>query len=237
MRINGVNKTAQSPGQAGMVQKEDAVSKSIRKQIANKQKELQNLSSNQEMEMEEKSKKRQEIMQEINDLNNQLRQHQMEQRREAMNAERKQEKGASADDFGGSSRKSGTKGTGGMSKAGMKAMISADAALSQAQVQGSTATGMENRAAILKTEIKLDSSRGADVSKKKEELAEVEDKAAKAEASQLGTLNSANEELKKAQEAGPDEEKDKNSEKADREQEEKEKAEHMPQYPSINIYL
>ena len=92
MRINGVNKTAQSPGQAGMVQKEDAVSKSIRKQIANKQKELQNLSSNQEMEMEEKSKKRQEIMQEINDLNNQLRQHQMEQRREAMNAERKQEK-------------------------------------------------------------------------------------------------------------------------------------------------
>lgn len=172
-------------------------------------------------------------MQEINDLNNQLRQHQMEQRREAMNAERKQEKGASADDF--SSRKSGAKGTGGMSKAGMKAMISADAALSQAQVQGSTATGMENRAAILKTEIKLDSSRGADVSKKKEELAEVEEKAAKAEASQLGTLNSANEEMKKAQEAGPDEEKDKNSEKADREQEEK--AEHMPQYPSINIYL
>ena len=63
----------------------------------------------------------------------------------------------------------------------------------------------------------------------------MEEKAAKAEASQLGTLNSANEEMKKAQEAGPDEEKDKNSEKADREQEEK--AEHMPQYPSINIYL
>lgn len=214
MRINSVNGTNQRPGQAGPMQKEDAVSKSIQKQIANKQKELQNLSSNQDMDMEAKSKKRQEIMQEISDLNNQLRQHQIEQRREAANAGKNQEKGSSMDDFiGGSRKKSGAKGTS-MSQAGMKAMISADAALNQAQAQGSAANEMENRAAILKTEIKLDGGRGADVSHKKEELAELEEKARNAAEASAETLGNANEEIKNAQEADSDTEQTDEEKKA-----------------------
>lgn len=48
--------------------------------------------------MEEKLKKRQQMNQEINNLNNQLRQHQMEQRKEKLEA-----KSSSADDALGSS--------------------------------------------------------------------------------------------------------------------------------------
>ena len=49
----------------------DSVSKNIQNQIANAQKELQELSSNKEMSIEEKMNRRQEIQQQITDLNNQ----------------------------------------------------------------------------------------------------------------------------------------------------------------------
>jgi hypothetical protein len=61
------------------------------------------------MSLEDKMKKRQEIQQEIADLNNQLRQHQIEQRKE------QQSKGLSMDDMLGGNRtvaKSGNKGSG-----------------------------------------------------------------------------------------------------------------------------
>ena len=69
-------------GQMGMNQTTDSYSRNIQNQIANAQKQLQELSSNKDMTLEEKMNKRQEIQQQINDLNVQLRQHQMEQRRE-----------------------------------------------------------------------------------------------------------------------------------------------------------
>ena len=65
----------------GMTQGNDSVSKNIQNQIANAQQKLQDLSSNEEMSLEDKMKKRQEIQQEINNLNQQLRQHQIEQRK------------------------------------------------------------------------------------------------------------------------------------------------------------
>ena len=65
-----------------MTQGNDSVSKNIQNQIANAQQKLQDLSSNEEMSLEDKMKKRQEIQQEINNLNQQLRQHQIEQRKE-----------------------------------------------------------------------------------------------------------------------------------------------------------
>lgn len=91
----------------------------------------------------------------------------------------------------------------------MKAMISADSAMAQAQVQGSVATKMEGRAGVLESEIKLDSARGDDVEAKKEELAEVEQKAVQAESAQMNTLATANKELEEAAKA------DQQTEKAD----------------------
>ena len=80
MRINGFSGTNTQTGTMGMTQGNDPVSKNIQNQIANAQQKLQDLSSNEEMSLEDKMKKHQEIQQEINNLNQQLRQHQIEQR-------------------------------------------------------------------------------------------------------------------------------------------------------------
>ena len=98
MTINGISGANTQAAQIGMNQAMDSYSKNIQNQIANAQKQLQELSSNEEMTLEEKMKKRQEIQQQISDLNMQLRQHQIEQRKE------QQSKGASMDDMLGGNR-------------------------------------------------------------------------------------------------------------------------------------
>ena len=206
MKINDLNGVNTLTGGMNRQMATDSMSKNIQNQIANAQKALQELSANKEMSIEEKMKKRQEIQQQINDLNNQLRQHQIEQRKE------QQAKKTSMEDMLGGGRRTAPKGGKqgvGLSQASMKAMISADSAMAQAQVQGSVATKMEGRAGVLESEIKLDSARGDDVEAKKEELAEVEQKAVQAVSAQMNTLAIANKELEEAAKA------DQQTEKAD----------------------
>ena len=216
MKINGLNGTNTQTGGSNMMQSNDSVSKNIQNQISNAQKQLQELSANKEMSIEEKMKKRQEIQQQIADLNNQLRQHQIEQRKE------QQAKKSSMDDMLGGNRKvspnAGSQ-SNGLSQASMKAMISADSAIAQSRVQGSVAKKMDGRAGVLEAEIKLDLARGGDVTKKKEELAEVQQKAVVAEVAQMDTLTDANRELEEAaksnQQAEKTDDKDKKTDKKD----------------------
>ena len=106
MTINGINGANTQIGQMGMNQATDSYSRNIQNQIADAQKQLQELSSNKDMSQEEKMNKRQELQQQISDLNVQLRQHQMEQRRE------KQQKQSSFDDMIGGKQETGTADTG-----------------------------------------------------------------------------------------------------------------------------
>ncbi|MCI9079926.1 MAG: hypothetical protein HFH68_13585 [Lachnospiraceae bacterium] len=183
MTINRTSAANTQTVQMGMNQTMDSYSKNIQNQIANAQKQLQELSSNEEMTLEEKMKKRQEIQQQISSLNMQLRQHQAEQRKE-----KQQAKGSSMDDMlGGTGTKAGGKSTG-LSQAGMTAIISADTSIKQAKVQGSVATKMQGRADVLKAEIKQSGSTEA----KEAELADFEQKAVNATASQMNTLADAN---------------------------------------------
>ena len=228
MKINGINGANTQIGGMNMMQSNDSVSKNLQSQIANAQKQLQELSANKEMSLEEKMKKRQEIQQQIADLNNQLRQHQIEQRKE------QQAKKSSMNDMLGGSKqaapKAGNQGTGlsqqCMNASTMRAMISADSAMAQAKVQGSVATKMEGRAGVLEAEIKLDQARGGDAEKKKEELAEVQQKAVQAESAQMNTLADANKELEAAakadQQAEKTDDKDKKTDKKDAVSNEKE---------------
>ncbi len=190
MTISGINGGNLQAGQSGSAQAMDSYSRNIQKQIMNAQKQLQELSSNEKMSSEEKMKKRQELQQQINDLNMQLKQHQMEQRRE-----KQQEK----------QQKTGS----------MEAMISADSSMKQSKVQGSVATRMKDRAGVLESEIKLDSIGGQGASKKKEELADVEQKAMQATASQMSTLADANRTLKEAATADKKEERAEEDEKTE----------------------
>ncbi len=197
MTINGINGANTQMGQMGMNQATDSYSRNIQNQIANAQKQLQELSSNEDMTLEEKMKKRQEIQQQISDLYMQLRQHQMEQRRE-----KQQAKGSSMDDMLGGT-KSGTTGneSSGLSQASMTAMISAGTSMKQAKVQGSVTKKMEGRAGVLESEIKQDQARGNDTQKKEEELADVQQKAQAATLSQLSTLADASKTMEEAAKA------------------------------------
>ena len=203
MRIgmNGTN--AQAGIQVGRINKSmemDSFSKSIQNQISNAQKQLQELSENKDMSMEEKMKRRQEIQQQITNLNNQLRQHQMEQRKEkqeqaAKNAEKKE------------SAKNENKGEG-LSQASMTAIISADAAMSQAKVHGSVETRMEGRVGVLEAEIKLDSANGGNVEANQKELVKVQQKADAAGVLQTDMLASVSKNIEEAAKADAKEDTD-----------------------------
>ncbi|WWR15281.1 FlxA-like family protein [Lachnospiraceae bacterium JLR.KK008] len=207
MKINGINGADTQMGRMGMNKATDSYSRSIQNQIANAQKQLQELSSNEDISLEEKMKKRQEIQQKISDMNMQLRQHQMEQRKE-----KQQAKGSSVDNmFGGTGNAGNTKAgnkSAGLSQASMTAMISADSSVKQAKVQGSVATKMEGRSGILQSEIKLDQTRGGDTQKKEEELAKVEQKAQAASSAQLSALADAGKAMEEAAKTDSREEKD-----------------------------
>ena len=186
MTISNVNGISFQAANSGGSAATDSVSKSLQNQIANAQKQLQDLAASPEMTPEDKMKRRQEIQQEITALNQQLRQHQIDQRKEQQ-AKKAEKTETTAN---------------GLSKDSMQAMISAESAMKQAKVQGSVATKMEGRAGILKAEIKQDAARGGDVEKKQKELAdtlaEVEQKAQAADAAQLTTLARANQEIEGA---------------------------------------
>lgn len=203
MEISSINGANAQIGQMGMNQATDSYSRNIQNQIADAQKQLQELSSNEDMTLEEKMKKRQEIQQQISDLNVQLRQHQMEQRRE-----KQQAKGSSMDDMLGgtgntSSAKAENKSTG-ISQASMTALISADSSMKQAKVQGNVTSRFEGRAGVLEIEIKLDESRAvnglsANTEGKKAELVEVEQKAMDVTAAQMETLGEVNQSIEEAE--------------------------------------
>lgn len=194
MKISGTTQMAPQAGNRENAQSMDSVTKNIQRQISNAQKQLQELSSNEEMSMEEKMNKRQEIQKQITELNNQLRQHQIEQRKE-----KQQGRKSSMEDMLGGAPKAGTKkdtaqGTG-MSQTGMQAIISGGSAIKQAKVQGNAAAEMECRAGVLETEIKQDAALGGDTKAKQEELAKAEQTAARAAASQINTLKETNREM------------------------------------------
>ncbi len=196
MRIEGTSGIS-GGRQPSMAQGADAESKNIQSQIKRLEQELQKLSENEDMSMEDKMKKRQEIQQEISALNIQLRQHQIAQRRE----ERQNKRSSMDDMLGGTPKAHGQAKNdqgAGLSQGSMKAMISADSSMKQAEVQGNVSAGMEGRARVLKAEIKQDEGRGSSTEAKKEELARTEQAAMQAEASQINTLGKANAAMEEA---------------------------------------
>ena len=180
----------------------DAYSKSLQKQIMETQKQLQELSGNEEMTSEMKMKKRQELQKQISDLNMQLRQHQMEERRKAQ--QEKQEKQAQR-----KPQKDKDDEADGLSKGSMRAMISAEGSLKLAKQQCSKANELQNGADIKRSEIMLDGGSStrtagdsAAVSSKWDDVEDMEQKAKAATASQMSFLAKAQDEVSKAAEAG-----------------------------------
>ena len=201
--VKSVQGTGFQVGQSGIYQGGDPVSKQIQRQIADAKKQLTDIASNKEMGMEEKAKKRQELQKLIGDLNNQLRQHQIEQRRAAVNQEgNKEKKDSSLEEMLGKSKKNRDKKEGdkkqGFSEARMEAIISADSSMKMAKVQGDVSEKMENKVAVLESEIKLDDGRGEGTERKREEADRLEKRAYQAADIQFSTLEEANNKMQEA---------------------------------------
>lgn len=194
MRINGMNSTNQLPAAPANNQLTDAYSKNLQNQIENAKKRLQELSTNTEMPPEEKMKKRQEITKEINDLQNQLRQHEIELRKQAQ----QQKEAAKDQNAQGDRQAKEEKGNAGLSGEHMQALVMADSSMKQAQVHGKVKTEMEGRAGVLSAEIKQDRGKGLDTSAKESALAELEQKAADEAGAQIGILAEAGRKLQEA---------------------------------------
>lgn len=194
MRINGMNSTNQLPAAPANNQLTDAYSKNLQNQIENAKKRLQELSTNTEMPPEEKMKKRQEISKEINDLQNQLRQHEIELRKQAQ----QQKEAAKDQNAQGDRQAKEEKGNAGLSGEHMQALVMADSSMKQAQVHGKVKTEMEGRAGVLSAEIKQDRGKGLDTSAKESALAELEQKAADEAGAQIGILAEAGRKLQEA---------------------------------------
>ena len=101
-RINETQKTS-TTFQINQNQQMDSYSKSIQEQINNAQEQLQSIGENKELSPDEKMKRRQEIQKQISDLQNQLRQHQIEQQRENR---QKKSSGSSMEDMLGAKQSS-----------------------------------------------------------------------------------------------------------------------------------
>ena len=204
MTVNGVGNATdckRSDSIGGNMQM-DSISRNLKNQIANAQKKLQELSSNQELSLEEKMKKRQEIQQEISSLTQQLRQHQIELRKQQQNKSSNyvdELTGAGYDDT--EKNKGSKRQVGGISQGKMSAMISADSAMKQAQVQGSVATQINGKAGVLESEIAMDQGRGSSTEKKEQELADLQGKAQQAAQAQMSSLADAKESISKAGES------------------------------------
>ena len=78
------------------------------------------------------------------------------------------------------------------------ALLSADTSRQFSQVQSAVKGRIDGQAGVLDAEIKLDSTRGGGVTKKKEELEETQKKAAELTQTTVNTLAEANEDLQKA---------------------------------------
>ncbi len=154
----------------------DPVSKNLRAQIMDAQKQMQELAANKDMEPEEKMERRKEIEQRITDLNAQLRQHEMELRQakqQQVQQERQSEQARRQEAKQRAENVPGGKMDAGLPQGSMNAMLSADRSLLQAKVQGNVDSLMKGRANVLRSEIEH-SGRGAAVERKQESLAETE---------------------------------------------------------------
>lgn len=194
MKISSVNRINQEAERANAFQPSDSESKEVQNQISSAQKKLKELASDHQLNEEEKAKKRKEIQQQIAELNKQLKQHQMELRREkekekASNVPEEEEEKRSFEEEAGAK---------GAAQNGIKAIISANSAISHAKAQGNLALSMEGRVRVLQSEISQDERYGKDTGQKQRELKKLEQKAVKVKGAKMSYLSKAAREMRES---------------------------------------
>lgn len=145
---------------------EDAVIKNAQKQIEALRNELQTLSENEDMEPKIKAEKKQELQKQINELNTQIRQRELELRKEKQAANQ-------PSDTNPRQAKNEESGGAGFTKSVTGGLISVSNALKGAKDLNCLNKRLTGRAGELNAEIKADLARGADTAAKEKELEKV----------------------------------------------------------------
>lgn len=193
MKINDSHRMNPQSLTMGSNQVADAESKNFQNQIANAQNQLQKISADNTLSPEEKAQKRQEIQKQIVELNNDLRKHQMELRRQ----QKQQKQDGIQEMLGDGQNSPSVEGnqTAGISASSMKAIISADLAMNQAKAQGGVSDKLEGRVRVLEGEIKQDAGRGGSTQIKQKEVEELTRKAENAAGRGMSLLSGAMQEM------------------------------------------
>lgn len=198
MKIYDMNRHYAEAGRANADRQADSKSQEYKNQIANAQSRLKDLAVDKELGEDEKSKKRKEIQQKITELNNQLRQHQIQMQRE------EREKKADTKTLTEEKEK-GIEEESELSPVhaqfAMKTILSVNTSLKSAQSQGNVALGMEGRVRVLQSEIRQDSLYGKDTEQKQKELEKLEKKAVKVKGAKMSYLAHASKAMKQAAES------------------------------------
>lgn len=188
MQVKGINESSVSTLQAS-AQPVDEVSKGIQQQITNAQMQLQRLSSNQEISAEEKQQKRQEIQKQIAELNTELRQHQMEVRREQRIKAQSSGDDLLPVDTPEQQLEENVQTT--LSTNSMRSIISAESAMTQAEAHRNVSSNLESRVRVLQGEIKQDARKGNNTERKQKELEQLENRITRASGARVGVMSDA----------------------------------------------
>lgn len=195
----------------GLGNNQDSQMKSLQSQIKNVQEQLQKLSENEDMSLEEKMKKRKELQQQEQDLNNQFMQRKLEIHKEKQSQESENQKPQTEYKNSNSDN---------METSTMQGLISASNAMSQIKITGAVKTRMEGTSRVLKSEIKLDKSRGVSIEHKEAELSELNNRIQSTTKHIMKQVSDINRTLKESKESSKIFEKDtdKTKEKEKKEQ-------------------
>lgn len=191
----------------------DAKTKSFQTQIASAQTQLQKLSANREMSSEEKAEKRQEIQKQIMELNNMLREHKMEMRREKQQqaaeeaAKREEQKKSQNEDSKEKTsetvvveEKPQVTETTGLSSKRVKSIVAADSTITRVRSQENVSKNLKSRVRVLEGEIKQARNSGGYVEAKKSEIESLENKVERISGAKMNILGTAMQEMKQVAE-------------------------------------
>lgn len=164
MRVGSIDGTNNNQIQMRMGTDQDNQLKAIEKQITDVQNQIQKISENKNMSDEQKAERRKELQQQLQDLNKQLMERKIEIQKE------KREKNAKSN---GSNNVKESQDT---MEFSVEGLISASNAMKQMRATNTVKTSMEGEARVLKSEIKMDKSRGVNTENKESRLAKVNEK-------------------------------------------------------------
>lgn len=200
MQITGIASGAKAPETLSL-RKNNPEENGLQKQIEAKQKELEQLSENKEMDPKQKLEKKKEIEAEIADLNNQLQQKRAErlQGKESEKTEPASGQTRKRDGFSEESDR-------------MNSLLSADRSVKEATKLNGASEKLTGKARVLRTEAKLDGARGNSAEGKIAQASELETRAERLKNESAKTLGSVQkaEKAEKAEETKEAQKEEKN---------------------------